>query len=149
MKKVLSILLVALFATACSDDDNKSNGIKNPYTGEVTGMWKTVGLAIDGDAVNLSCEVEMPVEENFLFDFKEDGTFDAYHNCDSEAGIYDSGTYTTTGNVLTLSMGGLTGKAHMIDNLDENQLGFRFSIGSDGLFYGYEFLVEEYGPVID
>ena len=136
-------------AIACSDDDNNSNGIKNPYTGEVTGMWQTVGLAIDGEAMDLDCEAEVPVAENFLFDFKEDGTFDVYHNCDIEGDIYGSGTYTTNGNVLTLNMDGMIGKAHMIDNLDENQLGFRFSIGSEGLFYGYEFLVEEYPLVID
>jgi len=140
-------MMFAVMAIACSDDDN--NGIKNPYTGEVTGMWKTVGLAIDGEAMDLSCDIETPVEENFLFDFKEDGTFDVYYNCDTEGAVYNSGTYTTNGNVLTLNMDGMTGKAHMIDNLDEDQLGFRFSIGSEGLFYGYEFLVEHYPLVID
>lgn len=97
--------------------------------------------------MDLSCDEEVPVEENFLFEFNGDNTFNVYHNCDIEV-LYNSGIYTTTGNVLTLNMDGMTGKAHMIDNLDEDQLVFRFTIGSDGLFHDYEFVVQEYEPFI-
>lgn len=149
MKKVFGILFMALATLSCNSDDNNDNvnGLKNPYTGSVVGLWQTVALSVDGEAWNLSCDEEVPVEENFSFDFKEDGTFDVYHNCDIDV-LYNSGTYTTTGNVLTLNMDGMTGKAHMIDNLDEDQLVFRFNIGSPGLFYDYEFVVQEYEPII-
>lgn len=147
MKKLLAVLFVSLAALSCNDDDTVSNGIKNPYTGSVVGWWQTVGLAVDGDVADLSCDAEVPFEDNFIFDFKEDGTFDLYHNCEMEV-LFGSGTYTTNGNVLTINMNGMTGKAHMIDNLDEDQLDFRFTIGSDGLFYGYYILVQEYDPLI-
>ena len=147
MKKIIAILFISVIALSCNDDDTIPNGVKNPYTGSVVGLWQTVGLAVDGEVQDLSCEVEVPIEENFLFEFNEDGTFNLYHNCDIEV-LYNSGTYTTTGNVLTLNMDGMTGKAHMIDNLDEDQLGFRFTISSDGLFHDYDFLVQEYEPII-
>ena len=143
MKKILLLLMLTVTALGCSGDDDNNNGVRNPYTGSVVGTWTTVGLSIDGNLVNLDCDAPAPVEDNYTFVFYEDGFFDIYHNCDPEGVIYASGTYTTTGNVLRINLDGMEGRAHMIDYLDEDQLQFEFSIGSEGLFYGYVFTVQQ------
>lgn len=145
MKRLLMIVLV-ISAFACSDDDNDNvgnNGIANPYTGSVVGTWITNGITINGNSVQLDCDNETVFEDNYTFIFNEDNSFDIYHNCYPEDGIYNSGTYTTTGNVLTLNMDGQTGKAHMVKAPDEMNLEFRFTIGSEGLFYNYSIFTEK------
>lgn len=144
MKRLFILLTLCLFIS-CGDDDVQqpdfsNNGIGNPYTGSVIGIRKTVVLAIEGEAVNLSCTIETPSEKNYAFEFHEDGTFYLYHNCDPDAEIVGEGTYTTTGNVLTLNLNGQTGKAHMV-YVGNDTLEFRFTIGSSGLFYNHTFTV--------
>ena len=150
MKKILLLGLVAALSFACSEDDSLpvNNGLHNPYTGSVVGAWSTIGLRINEEIIIVDCEAEVPAVDNYLFVFNEDNTFELYPNCDTEAEAIGSGTYTTSGNVLTLNMYGMQGKAHMIDldeflGLDDEQLMFRFSIGpGNTLFYGYEFAVD-------
>jgi len=137
MKK-LCLLLIALVAFSCSDDDDATtNGIENPYTGDVLGLWGTRNVWVDGDQMNLDCDAAVTFEDNYLFNFLENGTFTVEQQC-SDAPFLESGTYTTTGNVLTLNLNGMEGKAHMIDDIANNRLYWRFNIGSSGLFYGYE-----------
>lgn len=52
MKKAFGILFIILLTFSCSSDDNNDNvnGIKNPYTGSVVGLWQTVALSVDGEA---------------------------------------------------------------------------------------------------
>lgn len=143
MKKIFLLLFTFAALSCSSDDDNQSvnNGIRDPYTGSVVGTWETVSLTIDDYILIFDCEDETPEYTNYLLTFNEDGTFDMYNNCTEE--FLGTGTYTTTGNVLTININGETGKAHMIDHLDEDQqLAFRFNIGDDGLFYGYEYRVQ-------
>lgn len=144
MKKFI-ILLMAFTAFSCSSDDNDpvdNNGIRNPYTGSVIGSWKTVGLSLNDMAYDVDCDADEPADDVYTFTFFEDGTFDVYENCFPEV-LYAEGTYQTTGNVLTLNLNGQTGKAHMVDHLDENMLEWRFTIGDGGLFYNYYYLVEK------
>ncbi len=148
MKKIIAFLaFVSIISVACSDDDSNStnNGIENPYTGSVVGTWRTVALYDNAQPVNLACDIPNPEEDNYAFEFLANGTFNLYHNCDFDPVLTPvaTGTYTTTGNVLRLNLDGAEGRAHMIDNLDQNMLRFRFSIGSSGLFYGYEFVVRD------
>ena len=143
MKKVL-LILFALVTLSCSSDDdsnNVNNGIKNPYTGSVVGTWETIAIWGDDYIIPLNCDDIAPEDTSYLLTFYEDGTFDMYNKCTDE--FLGTGTYTTTGNVLTININGETGKAHMIDYLeDEQQLAFSFNIGDDGLFYGYEYRVQ-------
>ncbi len=142
MKKVF-LLLFALAALSCSsdDDNNINNGIKNPYTGSVVGVWETLYMLGSDYVIPLDCENINPEDTGYLFTFHEDGTFDMHNRCTDE--FLGTGTYSKTGNVLTITINGETGKAHMIDHLDdEQQLAFRFNIGDDGLFYGYEYRVQ-------
>lgn len=151
MKK-LFVLFLAIAAMSCSDDSNDhvDNGLHDPYTGSVVGNWQTVALSVDGEAVDLNCDIENPYPDNYLFKFYEDNTFEIFHTCYPDEGPYASGTYSTTGNVLTLNMNGQTGKAHMVDHLDDNnKLEFRFTISSDGLFYNYYFTVQEVPPTVE
>ena len=146
MKKILALLaFVSIISVACSDDDSNStnNGIENPYTGSVVGVWRTVGLSDNGQPVNLDCTIPNPSEDNYVFEFMTDGTYNLYNNCDPDPIVNPvaTGTYTTTGNVLRIMLDGVEGRAHMIDHLDQDILHFRFNIGSSGLFYGYEFVV--------
>jgi hypothetical protein len=148
MKKLILSFASAFMLFACSDDDNNNTGIQNPYTGDVTGDWKTVFVSLDDMAFSLDCTDENQFAGNFYYRFNTDGTLDVYHNCDVEGEIdveqpVTTGTYTTTGNVLTVNVMGEEGKAHMIDNLDENQLILQFSIRSEGLFYGYDIVIEQ------
>lgn len=155
MKKIFA-LLIAITAISCSSDDNDAvnddNGLHDPYTGSVVGEWKTVAVAIDNEAINLDCDLEAPFEDNYYFVFHSDNTMDVYDNCllefDDEGNFdptlpHQSGTYETNGNTLTLKLNGQTGKAHMVDYLEDDMLEFRFTIGSSGLFYNYHILVEE------
>lgn len=144
MKRLL-FLFTIFTMLSCGDDDANNhnfdnNGIGNPYTGSVFGIRKTVNLTIDGQPVNLSCAIANPSEKNLAFEFHDDNTFNLYHNCDPDAEIVGTGTYTTTGNVLTLNMDGQTGKAHMV-YVGGDMLEFRFTIGSSGLFYNHTFTV--------
>lgn len=149
MRKIFALLTIAsLTIASCSDDDNSNNngnGIENPYTGSVVGTWSTVALYDNGQPVNLACDIPNPAEDNYTFKFLDNGTFDLYYNCDFDPVLTPvaSGTYTTTGNVLRLNLDGAEGRAHMIDNLNQDRLRFRFNIGSSGLFYGYEFVVAD------
>lgn len=150
MKKLFLLGLVAVLSLSCDEDDSLpvDNGLHNPYTGSVVGTWSTIGLRINEEVIDIDCEAEVPVVDNYLFVFNEDNTFELYPNCDAEAEAIGSGTYQTNGNVLTLNMNGMEGKAHMIDldeylEIEDEQLVFRFSIGSgESLFYGYEFAVD-------
>ncbi|GGB80051.1 hypothetical protein GCM10007424_20240 [Flavobacterium suaedae] len=143
MKKIF-LLLFAFAALSCSSDDDNGvvdNGLKDPYTGSVVGSWETVSIWRDDYIILLDCEDENLEETSYLLTFNENGSFDMYNKC-TEA-FLGTGTYTTTGNVLTITINGETGKAHMIDHLDEDQqLAFRFTIGDGGLFYGYEYRVQ-------
>ncbi|MGV3459854.1 MAG: hypothetical protein ACO1N9_05295 [Flavobacterium sp.] len=144
MKRLL-FFLVACITLSCGDDDItqpnfENNGIGNPYTGSVIGIRKTVRLNVNGEDVNLSCTVENASDKNFAFEFHDDNTFHLYHNCDPDAEIVGTGTYNTTGNVLTLNLNGQTGKAHMV-YVGNDMLEFRFTIGSSGLFYNHNFTV--------
>jgi hypothetical protein len=151
MKKIFLFALLAALSFSCNSDDDGQpidNGLHNPYTGSVVGTWSTIALAIDGEEINLNCEAEVPAPDNYIFVFNEDNTFELYHNCSLLGEPLGTGTYSTNGNVLTLNMNGMEGKAHMIDldeylNIEDEQLIFRFSIGSgNSLFYGYEFAVD-------
>jgi hypothetical protein len=149
MKKLIFALMAfTLFACSDDDDNNANNGIQNPYTGEVSGDWKTVFASMDDMAFTLDCDDPNQFEGNFYYRFNADGTLNVYHNCDIE-GVVDTetpittGTYTTTGNVLRVNILGQEGEAHMIDNLDQNRLRLEFSIGSGGLFYGYNIVIEQ------
>ena len=144
MKKYF-LIIIAVFAFGCSDDDdnNIDNGIANPYTGSVIGTWVTNAVTIDGNSVNLGCNSDTDFEDNYTFVFYDNNNFDVYHNCYIDQGIYNSGTYTTTGNVLTLNMNGQTGKAHMVKSPNDMFLEFRFTIGSDGLFYNHSIFVKK------
>jgi hypothetical protein len=149
MKKML--LLAAAFSVfACSDDDTDNNnyGIQNPYTGEVNGDWKTIYAGFDDMAYSLDCDNDSQFEGNYYYRFNTNNTVDVYYNCDIEGPVDDevpftTGTYNTTGNVFTLNILGQEGKAHMIDNLDNNELILRFTIGSGGLFYGHDIGIEK------
>ena len=145
MRKVF-LLLVALVAMSCNNDDDTlpvvDNGLHTPYTGELSGTWSTTALWINGNAVDLECGA-IPFDDNYTYDFYEDGTFTIIFNCNAGAGVIDTGTYTTTGNVLTLNLNGEQGKAHMIKGQDGGELYWRFNIGSGGLFYGYEIKVNQ------
>lgn len=148
MKKLIASIAAAFMLFGCSDDDNDSNGLQNPYTGEVTGEWRTVYAGMDDMAFSLECDDENQFAGNFYYRFNTNGTVDVYHNCDVEGPIdteepITTGTYTTTGNVLTVNVMGEEGKAHMIDNLDQDQLILQFSISSGGLFYGYDIVIEQ------
>lgn len=154
MKRLLFLFTMCAVLSCANDDVNEptltqanvsepnfeNNGIGNPYTGSVIGIRKTVGLSIDGASVNLSCQADNPSDKNFAFEFHDDNTFHLYHNCDPDAEIIGEGTYTTTGNVLTLNLNGQTGKAHMV-YVGGDTLEFRFTIGSSGLFYNHTFTV--------
>lgn len=143
MKKVFLILFTLVALSCSSDDDNNNvnNGIKNPYTGSVVGTWETLYILGSDYVIPLDCEDIAPEDTSYLLTFNEDGTFDMYNKCTEE--FLGTGTYSTIGNVLTITINGETGKAHMIDYLDdEQQLAFRFNIGDDGLFYGYEYRVQ-------
>jgi len=149
MKKLL-LTLSALALFACSGDDD-NNGIQNPYTGEVAGDWKTVAAGFDDMAYTLECDSETQFEGNYYYRFNTNNTLDVYYNCDIEGAVDDevpftTGTYNTTGNVLTLNILGQEGKAHMIDKLDDDQLLLQFTIGSGGLFYGHEIIIEQRIP---
>ena len=143
MKKIF-LLLFTFAALSCSSDDDNGvvdNGLKDPYTGSVVGSWETVSLSFDDYIIIFDCEDATPEYTKYLLTFNEDGSFDMNDRCTDE--FLGTGTYTTTGNVLTININGETGKAHMIDYLDEDQqLEFRFDIGDDGLFYGYEYRVQ-------
>jgi len=150
MKKLIfGLAAFALFA--CSGDDDNNNGVQNPYTGEVTGDWKTVAAGFDDMAYSLECDDENAFDGNYYYRFNADSTLDVYYNCDIEGPVDDevpftTGTYNTTGNVLTLNILGQEGKAHMINNLDDDQLILQFTIGSSGLFYGNEIIIEQRIP---
>jgi hypothetical protein len=160
MKKI-ALFLVAALALSCNEDDSVEivdNGLHHPYIGSVVGSWSTIGLRVNEEIINIDCNQEVPFEENYIFTFYEDNTFELYSNCESDATVIPvpvaEGTYSKSGNVLTMIIDGEEGKAHTID-LDEylgledaEQLAFKFSIGSEGLFYGYDFAVERI-PEID
>ena len=134
-----------IIIASCGDDDINqnnfaNNGIGNPYTGSVVGIRKTTALIINGEAVNLRCDIENISDKNYAFEFHDDNTFHLYNNCDPDAEVIGLGTYTTTGNVLTLTLNGQTGKAHMV-YVGNDMLEFRFTIGSPGLFYDHTFTV--------
>lgn len=148
MKRFL-IFLTLCCVVACGDDDInreitennfENNGIGNPYTSSVVGIRKTTSLTIEGNPVNLSCQASVISDKNLAFEFHDDNTFQLYHNCDPDAEVIGSGTYSTTGNVLTINLDGQTGKAHMV-YVGGDMLEFRFTIGSSGLFYNHTFTV--------
>lgn len=151
MKKIFLLGLIGALCLSCNEDDDSipvNNGLHSPYTGNVVGSWSTIGLRINQEVIDVDCDAEVPAADNYRFVFYEDNTFELYPNCDTEAEAIGTGTYATTGNVLTLNMDGMEGKAHMIDldeylGIQDEQLVFRFSIGSgNSLFYGYEFAVD-------
>lgn len=152
MKKILLLGLFAALSFSCNEDDSLpvDNGLHNPYTGSVVGSWSTIGLRINEEVIDINCESDFEAIDNYRFVFNGDNTFTLFHNCDAPetAVAVGEGTYATNGNVLTLNMDGMEGKAHMIDldeylDIDDEQLVFRFSIGSgNSLFYGYEFAVD-------
>lgn len=149
MKKTL-LLLLGLTMVACSDDDNNNvdNGLHNPYTGEVTGEWVTTGITVDDMIFVPDCDNPELTAVKYYYNFNNNGTVDVYNSCevDGELDIempITTGTYTTTGNVFTLTIDGVQGKAHMVDFLDEfNSLDLRFDIGSSGLFYGQHITIQ-------
>jgi hypothetical protein len=145
MRKLILLLAVFLAISCGNDDVNQDviythNGVGNPYTGSVVGMRRTTALAINGQDVNLSCDRTNPVTENYTFEFHDDNTFYLYNNCDPYAEVAGIGTYTTNGNVLTLTLDGMTGKAHMV-YAGNDMLEFIFTIGSSGLFHNFKFTV--------
>lgn len=154
MKKLFVMLFVALAFACSSDDDNNNvdNGLHDPYTGDVLGTWKAVALFYEGDEIPLGCESEVTAEQDVLFTFNADNTFTMVHNCGDEL-PYDGGTYTKTGNVLTLVMGDGTveEKAHMVEitpddpdtDFNELVLEWRFGIGSGGIFDDFDVQVQK------
>ncbi len=153
MKKVLAVLFVALAFACNSDDDNNEvdNGLHNPYTGEVIGVWKTIAVYHNGEQLPIGCDLETPTDQDILFTFYEDNTFTLEHNC-QEVLPYEGGTYTKTGNVLTLVMGDdIEEKAHMVEITEENPdtevpelvLEWRFGIGSGGMLEDYDLQVQK------
>jgi hypothetical protein len=110
-----------------------------------------VFAGFDDMAYSLECDDEEEFEGNYYYRFNTDNSVDVYHNCVIEGQVDDeapftTGTYNTTGNVLTLNILGQEGKAHMIDNLDDDQLILQFTIGSGGLFYGHDIIIEQHIP---
>lgn len=159
MKRLIAVLFVALTFACSSDDDNDTvdNGLHNPYTGSVVGTWKTIAVYHNGDALPVGCEQENPTDQDILFIFYEGNTFDLIHNCGEEL-PYTGGTYTKTGNVLTLTMetGDIEEKAHMVVLTEENPdteeyelaLEWRFGIGSGGLLEDYDIQVQKMPDLI-
>ncbi|QEE50080.1 lipocalin family protein [Flavobacterium alkalisoli] len=162
MKKLVAVLFVAL-AFACSSDDdveNVDNGLHNPYTGDVLGEWKVVAVSYDGEEFPLGCELETPTEQDVYFTFLEDNTFTVEHNC-GEALPYYGGTYTKTGNVLTLIFDNDTEeviqeKAHMVvvqeddpetEEVESFVLEWRFGIGNSGMLENFDVQVEKQVPL--
>lgn len=154
------MLLFAALAFACnSDDDNNNvdNGLHNPYTGGVVGTWKTTAVYHNGDQLPVGCDQENPTDQDILFIFYADETFDLIHNCGEEL-PYNGGTYRKTGNVLRLTMGNgeVEEKAHMVELVAENPntdafelaLEWRFDIGSGGLLEDYDIQVQKMPDLI-
>lgn len=163
MKKIVAVLFVALAFAACTSDDDVEtvdNGLHNPYTGSILGEWKAIGVSYQGEEFPLGCELETPTEQDVLFTFFEDNTFTVVHNCGEEL-PYNSGTYTKTGNVLTLYFANeeeedIQEKAHMVviqedDPETEEEESFilewRFGIGNSGMLEDFDVQVEKQTPV--
>lgn len=144
MKKFLLLFAVLAVLSCNNDDDTAStdNGLHTPYTGSILGTWSTTELWINGNAINLECDA-VPFDENYTYNFMEDGTFTVIFNCNAAAGVINTGTYTTAGNVLTLNLDGQQAKAHMVRGNHGGELYWRFDIGSSGLFFGYEIEVNQ------
>lgn len=150
-KKLLAVCCIAgAFACSaiCDDDDGTvQDTAQIPYTGDVTGTWKTIAVyEYNGDNVPLGCTLPQTPPQDVLFTFYGDNTFTLQHNC-NEPLPFNSGTYTTNGNVLTLTMGNgeLEEKAHMTDaDENSNTLDFRFfGIGAEGMLGGYRLEVQK------
>lgn len=155
MKKLFAVLFAAMAFACSSDDDNGTvdNGLHDPYTGDVVSGWRVVAVSHNGDALPLGCDNPENTPQDVLFNLYGDNTFIIEHNC-GDALPYSEGTYTKTGNVLTLIMGEnneVEEKAHMVvvseDNPDTEMeeplvLEWRFGIGNGDLLEGYDITVQ-------
>lgn len=157
MKKVFAVLFTVL-AFGCNSDDNDQvdNGLHNPYTGGIVGLWKAIGADYNGAQIPVDCDSEITPEQEVWFMFNEDNTFTLDYNCGDEL-ISKTGTYTKTGNVLKLMIDENEEKAHMVELVAENPetetpeltLEWRFGIGSGGILEDFDLVVQKMPAELD
>lgn len=112
MKKISTYLFAAslglLSSTACSGDDNTPTTEPQP-TNHLLGQWKLNTMSVtsyeNGEVVEQTTDRPVGSQVTWEYDFKADNKVDYYMSVPL-AGLEEkgSGTYTRTGNTLTMTI---------------------------------------------